>query len=168
MRCMWCTGDFEDIDGPVHEYMESTPGCWAAYTRVLALQYENYQLLHDVHHLTADTYAVQHPGEPSRKSIQSVCAHLVAQHFYLDRGLDGDTTRAQLKRFLDSEPEMAWLEPPDFAGTVNVGYVLAATGEQDHMRRVREWGTSVYGRWRERHGVAIDDMVRRTFGPKPS
>jgi hypothetical protein len=67
---MWCKGDFEAIEGPVHEYMESTPGCWAAFSKVLAAEYENYRTLGDVHRLTADTYAVQHPGQPARKSTQ--------------------------------------------------------------------------------------------------
>jgi hypothetical protein len=116
---MWCKGDFAAIESPVHEYMESTPGCWAAYSKVLAVEYENYRVLHDVHRLTADTYAVNHPGRPSRRAMQSVCGHLVALHFYLERGFDGERTRLQLKRFLEVAPELTWLAPPDFTGAAN-------------------------------------------------
>src|SRR5437764_1070524 len=131
---MWCKGDFDAIEGPVHEYMESTPGCWSAYSKVLAVEYENYQVLHDVHRLTVDAYAAQHPGQPSRKSMQSVWGHLVAMYFYLERGLDGEKTRLQLKRFVESGPELFWLPPPDFAGSLNVGHVAGRVEIQDHIR----------------------------------
>ena len=56
MQCMWCKGDFDAGEGPVHEYMESTSGCWATYSKVLTVEYQNWQVLHDVHRLTVDTY----------------------------------------------------------------------------------------------------------------
>ena len=31
----------------------------------------------DIHRLSVDTYAVQHPGVPERRSIQSVAVHLM-------------------------------------------------------------------------------------------
>lgn len=159
--CMWCKGNFEPIDGPVHEYIESTPGCWSTYSKVLAVEYENYQELRDVHRLTVDTYAVQHPGQPSRKSIQSVWGHLVAQHLYLKRGLDGEKTRLRLERFVDISPELVWLPPPDFTGALNIGHVANAADNQDHIRRVKEWGSSVYSCWHQMHAVEIEGMIQR-------
>ena len=161
---MWCKGEFEAIDGPVHPYMESTPGCWAAYSRVLALEYRNYRDLRAVYRVTADTYAVQHPGAPSRKSIQSVWGHLVVLHFYLDRGYDGEQARLQHKRFLELGPELVWLPPPDFAGALNVGHVAAAVDVRDHIRRAREWADSVYAQWRAQHGSAISQLIARVYG----
>lgn len=67
-QCMWCKGMFPTLNGPVHKYMESTPGCWATFGRVLAREYED-QRLFGVHRLTVDSYAVQHPGVPNRQSI---------------------------------------------------------------------------------------------------
>lgn len=34
--CVGCGGLFPEMDGPTHRYMESSPGCWAAYGEVLA------------------------------------------------------------------------------------------------------------------------------------
>lgn len=165
MLCMWCRGEFDDIDGPVHEYMESTPGCWAAYSKVLAAEYQNYRALGDVHRVTADTYAVQHPGKPSPQALQSVWSHLIVLDFYLVRGYDGDRARQQHRRFLQSHLKLDWLPPPDFSGTLNVSHVLQAADPQDHIRRVREWGTSVYDRWRDRHGAAIARVIAALNAP---
>lgn len=161
MLCMGCKGDFDSIEGPVHEYMESSPGCWATYSSVLAVEYENYQALHNIHRLTADTYAVQHPGQPSRNSIQSVWGHLVAQYFYLEKGYDGEKTRSQIKRFLEAKPELVWLPPPDFTGSLNVNHVAGSVEPQDHIRRVQEWGRSVYEYWLKDHALEIYQMVQK-------
>ena len=69
--CLSCGGVFPDIDGPVHRYMKSSPGCWAVYGEVLAREYEDPYFF-EVHRLTVDAYAVQHPGSTDRQSIQSV------------------------------------------------------------------------------------------------
>lgn len=71
ISCMWCSGAFPEVAGPTHKYMQSTPGCWAAFGRVLAREYGD-QRYFAVHRLTVDAYAIQHPGIPSRQSIQSV------------------------------------------------------------------------------------------------
>ena len=163
MLCIWCKGDFDDIEGPVHEYMESTPGCWAAYSKLLSIEYENYTLYRDIHRLTVDTYGVQHPGQPSRKSIQSVWGHLIAMRFYLEQGLDGDTTRWRLGQFLEQGHDLTWLPPPDFSDTLKVSHVLAASSSTDHICRVREWGNSVYACWTQMHASEIEGMFRRAF-----
>ena len=61
---MWCQGVFADEQGPTHEYMESTPGCWAAFGRVLAREYED-QRHFPIHRLTVSGYAVYHPARRS-------------------------------------------------------------------------------------------------------
>ena len=35
-RCLGCGAELPVFAGPVHRYMESSPGCWAAYGEVLA------------------------------------------------------------------------------------------------------------------------------------
>jgi hypothetical protein len=40
----------------------------------------------DVHRLTVDTYAVQHPGRPTPQTIQSVTVHLISLSCVLERG----------------------------------------------------------------------------------
>jgi hypothetical protein len=93
-----------------------------------------------------------------------VWSHLVALHFYLDRGFDGDKTRLHMKRFVERSPELTWLPPPDFAGTLNVNHVLAAVDSQDHVTRAKEWATSVYSCWQRIHRSEIEGMVHKVLG----
>lgn len=76
-KCFSCGALVKDIDGPVHRYMDSSPGCWATFGEVLAREYSavNYGLNH---RLTVDAYALQHPGKHSPQSIQSIAVHLVS------------------------------------------------------------------------------------------
>src|ERR1700688_1721358 len=75
MRCIGCQAEFARIDGPTHEYVLSSPGCWAAYGEVLAREYRDYRLAR-LHRLTVDTYAVQHPGVnvPAARKIGRVAS----------------------------------------------------------------------------------------------
>jgi Family of unknown function (DUF5946) len=86
---MWCKGTFQTENGPTHEYMESIAGCWASFCRVLAREYQD-QRFFIVHRLTVDSYAVQHPGNPSRQSIQSVGVHLVRLCLFFEHELTPD------------------------------------------------------------------------------
>lgn len=52
-KCFSCGAMVEDIDGPVHRYMASSPGCWAAYGIVLAREYSDVMFARN-HRLTVD------------------------------------------------------------------------------------------------------------------
>jgi hypothetical protein len=41
-----------------------------------------------VHPLTVDTYAVQHPGVPERRTSQSLALHLITLCLVIERGAD--------------------------------------------------------------------------------
>jgi hypothetical protein len=84
--CPGCGVVLPAVDGPIHRYMESSPACWAKYGEVLAREYSDPQLMEECHRLTTDAFAVQHPGQPSPQSIQSVAIHLIALHAVLDLG----------------------------------------------------------------------------------
>ena len=73
--CAGCGALVPVTDGPTHPYIGASPGCWAIYGEVLAREYGEYAYP-PVHRLTVDAYAAQHPGVPSRRSIQSVAIHL--------------------------------------------------------------------------------------------
>ena len=55
-RCIGCGATFEAVDGPVHEYMHSAPGCFAAFNDLLAAEYSSPELM-VTHRLTVDTWA---------------------------------------------------------------------------------------------------------------
>lgn len=157
--CMWCLGEFKTTEGPVHEYIQSTPGCWAAYGRLLAKEYENYEQFSNIHRLTTDTYAIQHPGQTSRKSTQSVWGHLIALYFVLIKNLDGDSARNMLKIFVESKPQLEWLAPPSFEGTLTVADVLQANSDNEHIALVQKWTDSVWNVWYTKHKEKIDSAA---------
>src|SRR5204863_8366917 len=97
--CHGCGAIVPDADGPTHAYLGASAGCWAVYGEVLAREYGEYRYP-SVHRLTVDTYSVQHPGTPSRRSIQSVAVHLVSLHLVLERCFCSEKATAGIRRAL--------------------------------------------------------------------
>jgi hypothetical protein len=136
------------MDGPVHRYMESSPGCWAKYGELLAREYENPEYM-AVHRLTVDTYAVQHPGVPSSQSIQSVAVHLISLHAVLEKSMSHREATALLKVCAD-KGRFEWLEPPS-THKVNVLHPLKSETAAEHASAVLEWAHSVWQAWAPHH-----------------
>jgi len=135
------------FSGPIgkpNRYIGASAGCWAIYEQVLAKEYGEYGYP-DIHRLTVDTYAVQHPGVASRQSSQSVWVHLVGMHLVLNLQLDARTATAQLGSVLAGRREFEWLEPPPKIGSATIVDVNQARGLPEHIDRVRRWA-SQYGR----------------------
>jgi len=145
-KCPGCGGLFPDIQGPTHRYMASSPGCWAAYGEVLQREYSDPELM-TVHRLSVDAYAAQHPGTPSRQSIQSVGLHLVRLYLQLEGEVatpKANDAMLVLGRF---KKEMIWLEPPESLGDVTVADVVPCKGREEHKAAVRRWAQSVLAAW---------------------
>lgn len=156
MRCVGCQAEFGDVDGPTHEYMLSSPGCWAAYGKVLAREYGDRRLMR-MHRLTVDTYAVQHPGVNLPAARRSVAVHLSRLYLLLEGGWSmervNDNAMLAITEFKD---RCDWLEPPTMAGTLSVLEVLQAASNEEHQTRVRAWAESVWKAWAVHH-----DTVRK-------
>lgn len=144
--CVGCGGTFPAIEGPSHEYMESSPGCWAAFGRVLAREYSDPRLS-EVHRLTVDSYAVQHPGRPSRQAIQSVGVHLVRLCLFLEHGLAPEKANDAMLVAAKRKAEYHWLEPPESLGELTVADVDAAADAEEHKDRVRAWAGQMWEVW---------------------
>ena len=149
---MWCQGRFPDEAGPTHEYMQSTPGCWAAFGRVLAREYGDRRLF-AVHRLSVDSYAVQHPGLPSRQSIRSVGVHLVRLCLLLERGLPPEHANDAMLEAARHKSGYHWLEPPPSLGDLTVADVEAAADAEAHRDRVRRWAAQMWDVWSPHHAT---------------
>jgi hypothetical protein len=152
VHCMWCKGAFPAEDGPTHAYMESTAGCWAAFGRVLAREYED-QRHFAVHRLTVDAYAVQHPGLPSRQTIQSVGVHLVRLCLFLEHNLEPAKANDAMLAAAKHKSQYHWLVPPAYLGTLTVADVEAATDIQGHMSTVKSWASQMWQVWSPHHST---------------
>ena len=84
--CPGCGAKVEKLEGPGHAYLGTVPGCWALAGQVFAREYSD-DTYREVHGLTVDAYAVQHQGEPERRTINSLCFRLIGLHLALDLGL---------------------------------------------------------------------------------
>lgn len=148
--CPWCRLKTEKSDGPVHRYLESSPGCWAKYGELLAREYEDFRYM-AVHGLTVDTYALQHPGKESPQTISSANIHLASLYVYfeLDKPVK-ELARFKQKMTLE-KGNLHWLEPPQDMTVFTVVDVLHATTAEEHISQVKDGAEYIYGEWRIHH-----------------
>lgn len=139
------------IDGPVHRYMESSPSCWAVYGETLAREYSDPAFM-AAHRLTVDAYAVQHPGQKSDQSVQSVAVHLISLHAVLVEGLSHRAATQVIQRSAD-HLRFEWLEPPAQRGELSVSTVHSARTAEEHVAAVHAWANSVRAAWAGHHST---------------
>ena len=149
-KCFSCGGNFPDIDGPVHKYMASSTGCWATYGEVLAREYSNPTFF-EVHRLTVDAYAVQHPGSTDRQSIQSVGVHLIRLCLFLEHDLLPENANELMLLAGKNKKSFHYLEPPKDFGLITAKDVFNAKNELEHKELVRNWSSSVWDSWSIHH-----------------
>lgn len=154
-RCVGCGALVPRTDGPTHPYIGASPGCWAIFGEILAKEYGEWRYP-AVHRLTVDAYAVQHPGTPSRRSIQSVAVHLVSLFLVLERGYDFRAATRAKNRVLRYRDRFVWLDPPPSLGEMTVLDVHMAGDLAEHAELVQQWAGLVWEAWSPHH-----DTVRR-------
>ncbi|MDQ3271606.1 MAG: DUF5946 family protein, partial [Pseudomonadota bacterium] len=140
-------------------YMVSSPACWAAFGDVLAREYSNPALL-SINRLSVDAYAVQHPGVPSRQSIQSVGLHLIRLCLFLEHGLMPEKANEAMLIAGKIKHTFTWLEPPSAMGNITVKDVVLAQGAAEHADMVRSWARSAWVAWTPHHAVVKEWLVR--------
>lgn len=145
-------------DGPTHPYLDASPGCWALYTVMLGREFSAFDA--EVHRLSVDTYAVQHPGEPSPQTIQSVCVHLVA----LCLTFEHDQTVAEIRPIMGEMSkgkyfEPRWLDPVPEGYSLTILNLLDATTPDAYGEQVRRWSRATWEAWTAHH-----DEVREWAG----
>ena len=163
IKCYGCNATVENIAGKPHKYFGTTQGCWNLYGQILAKEYGEYNYPELTHRLTVDTYAVQHPGQPGRQSTQSVNIHLISLYFVLVKNLSGKEATQKMGEILATEPIFEWLEPPLQNGQKTVTYVLTATNQKEHEKKVREWAEDVWNCWYSKHRQTIEKLINDNF-----
>lgn len=153
--CVGCGASFEKIDGPVHEYMHSSPACFAAFNTLLVEEYSS-PALKDVHRFTVDTWAVQHPGsKDERRAIQSVGLHLARLFLQVQSPRPPAETNAVMLDISRHKGTLKYLAPPQAFG-VTVADVAPFAGSVSHAERVRRWAEATWCDWSAHH-----DYVRQ-------
>jgi hypothetical protein len=159
MKCFSCHAEVPDIEGEVHRYMLSSPGCWQLYGKLLEREYSNPEYRVN-HRITVDAYAVQHYGHSSPQAIQSVNLHLASLFLIYEKRVPvilGDRALTALARF---KSELFWLDVPDDMGIITVNDVLMASDVQQHCHKVFQWGESAWNAWKS-HKEMVEAFVAR-------
>ena len=150
--CYGCGAKVENLEGPGHAYLGTVPGCWALAGQLFAREYSD-ATYYKVHGLTVDAYSVQHQGEPERRTINSLCVHLIGLHMALEMGLPLELTRDAKKKMMARPPDFQWLtidERPDWLTVVDV---LSALDANEHADLVSAWARSVWAGWSPHHRI---------------
>jgi hypothetical protein len=155
------------MDGPVHAYVPSAPGCWAAFGALRADEMLRFAGS-GANNLVVDSYMAQHPGDGlDRRDRQSVFVHLVSMCAVLEWGASPlrspDVLRAVLARPTDF-PILVRARGP---GDLTVLSVMGSTSAEEHDARVRAWAGSVWESWLEYHSIIRTalDVIHRHVEP---
>ena len=116
----------------------------------------------NIHRITVDTFAAQHPGKSERRAVQSVNGHLISLYCIFEKKLSGKQATEILKRAVEDKNvanKFLWLDPPDFEKTKHVTDVLIAKSLEEHERLVQAWGDSTWQAWKRKHIQAIESFI---------
>ena len=141
-----------------HRYINASPECWDLYTEVLAIEYSNASLFQQVHELTVDGYAVQHPG--GKHPDKSLGIHLCGLHLMLDLGIPSANIPRLHQHVADNIETWPHFPPPPDLGSVTVLDVALAGSVEEHAGKVWQWARSVWQAWSPHH-AAVAELVAR-------
>jgi hypothetical protein len=148
-------------NGPTHAYLGGSAACWDLYQRFSAPPYARDRGTRP-RRLVADAYAVQHPGRPQRRSVQSVAVHLMGLCLLLEP--DGEASVRPASR---NASELRWLTPPEPNGTLTIADCLAAELPEEHDASVEAWAENVWAAWSEHHEAVRGWLALRRREPEP-
>jgi hypothetical protein len=150
VECRGCGEDFPEADGPTHQYVLSSPGCWKAYGHVLAREYQNRNYW-PLHRMTVDAYAVQHRGVDTPQARNSVAIHLSRLCVMLQAGWPMEKANAAMVEITARKMRYPWLVPPENRGALTIRHVLNARTPAEHLAAVDAWAHSTWDAWAEHH-----------------
>ncbi|HTC85183.1 MAG TPA: DUF5946 family protein [Candidatus Acidoferrum sp.] len=147
VACRQCGAIVPDIDGPIHVYVPSAPGCWAAFGELRADEMLRFPGALG-NNLVVDTYMAQHPGDGSdRRDRQSVFVHLTAICAVLERGRAPSGSPDVLRAVLAGRTDYPILTRAAGPGDLNLLHVAGAADAATHDTRALAWAASVWSSW---------------------
>ena len=154
--CPQCGVELPDNDGPTHRYFGASPACWAAYGKVLEREYADPSFFKN-HRMTVDAYALQHPGDKSSQSVQSVNIHLISATLIFKYNTPPHRAYHAMTKISAASKQknlFKWLNPPADLGEITVLNILPMTQLNDHLDHVQAWAHSAWQAWEEQHHIA--------------
>lgn len=162
--CPGCGLRMPRREGAVNtSYYNASPECWSVYTEVLGAEYGNAVLFGQVHQLTVDAYAAQHPGGPHPD--KSVDIHLCGLSLVLERGHRPPEVPPLLHRIADAGTDWPHWPPPVDLGTLTVFDVALADSAEAHAALVRAWAGQVWSAWSAHH-AEVRDLLSQSLSER--
>jgi hypothetical protein len=163
--CPGCGLVAESGGGSTHAYIGASPGCWALFSESLVSDLGSS----DSGHLLGDAYAVQHPGVPERRAVQSVGVHLVLLCAGLER--EWPATRSiELRRRAADSPSgfWHWLDPTLPLGTLTIADVLKPATPEVRAHRVAAYVRDVWRAYSPHHETVRNWTSQVVQRPPPA
>jgi hypothetical protein len=158
VSCPQCGAVVPDVDGPVHAYVPSTPGCWQLFGKVQADEALRFGYP-PAHRVVVDAYMAQHPGDGhDRRDRQSVFVHLAGLCAVLELGLAPGQATDVLRRVLRDHADFPVLERDHGPGEVTILHLVKARDLNDYDGRARAWASAVWASWSQ-HQAQIRNAV---------
>jgi hypothetical protein len=145
--CPGCGLVVPPVDGPTHPYIGASAGCWALFTELSVLPLGSFAS----GELLTDAYAVQHPGVPERRAIQSVCVHLILLCATVERQWPSSRAVWLRRRALAQPSPWRWFDVGLPVGTLTVAHPFAAENADQRGQRLWGWATGVWAAHRDHH-----------------
>jgi len=98
--------------------------------------------------LIGDAYAVQHPGRPERRAIQSVCVHAINLCVRFERAVPENTLQDLMRTALRHPDWWQVLDLPRPIGGYNVGEILADPDPLTRGCAVQSWSEDIWATYR--------------------
>ena len=153
--CPGCGVRLPVVDGPVHAYMRASPACWAAFGKLLNAEYSGL-VPYDIHRLSVDCYAVQHPGDGvDRRAVQSVGLHLARLYVQLETRPGPTRTNQIMLGFAKRKASLKPLEPPAHF-TQTIADITPFAGTDKHADKVNAWAKATWADYAAHHEYIKD------------
>lgn len=156
IECFSCKAKSLNIEGESHEYMLSSPGCWAMFCDLLEKEYSDFRY-GKAHHFTVDAYACQHPGKSDDdKAVRSVGIHLASLYMTVEGGMDateGGFFKNKFAHFNKQNNIIKPLHPPSDLGSITVFDIWNMEEGADHFQKCKEWAKSSWQAWYVHHDL---------------
>lgn len=159
--CPGCLVSLPALATPTHPYIGASPACWALAGRALERCYGDPEC-GAILQVVVDAYACQHPGEPGRRSAQSVALHLMTLCVVLEDGADPRHGPVLHRRMLE-RLQPRWLAPPTRRGHLTVGSLVEAGPSSAFVDATWAWARDVWVAWKPHHGT-VRRWVRESLG----
>jgi Family of unknown function (DUF5946) len=151
VRCAQCGAVVPDVDGPVHDYVPSAPGCRQIFGQIQADEALRFGYP-PAHRIVVDAYMAQHPGDGSdRRDRQSVFVHLAGLCAVLEMQMSAAHATDVLRRVLREHDDFPVLARTRGPGELTILHLDKPRDLADYEHRARAWASAVWQSWDEHH-----------------